>query len=1056
MLALVLACSIGAGGVRAQSNDEYQFNIQQVDDGTSYGTIIGSNDPVPILTMDCLAANGYGQWTLSTIVGAGTVGSLSGSSMYPAGWYLLENALRKPSLTFNSYPNEPGCIPPGVVQNGSFTATPNGPKNTANLDGWVNYIWPTSGGSSFEIQDFSSSDIDLSGSFCTNPTINKMNVITANSINANSISVSSEAVVTESDFRDEFDVASDAHFLYIVWASGTSPKQIWAMAVPLGSSTPAIGPLVVGVGKFPTVTCVERDNRGSGPYTAMFDVAYIGPGNQPADVSYTNSTPTFFFIGGFIAPYSYYDCDACSDLSTITTATHVRAVISQIAGQTSVYHGMYVIGFASLASAILPYGSWPGTEEGLFLYPQLNSISPTSAYVCDAPMIRGTYPSIIASTNGIIDEPITAFCNPYDNQNGYGYEGFHCVYREHITDVEDVNHNPLVVMQAWYNGTTYPATTTETRLVLMLQSPLGVPFWLGDPDAFVDGNPVLYVAAVNQMGIHIHWHAQDLTPGGNPSFQAHYYARDMTRTFDEPIEENTLVTDLCNVTDGYNAPNNHGGTVGAELLPGKNMLVWTDPNYGASTSNTNSGLYQPVDPTVWWTTAVPPVSPPVGTLQLGTADGNTSVKLTIGDVSIPAPGAKLTVMPNFYILFPGRSQSTAQTPSYDLSLIVNGGSTLNYYGAWGRNFAGGNPSGNPTFGATQITESRGDRSGEGLIDLEGTTENPANLIVHGGADFHIGEDAYFLSNHGLITIEMEPNIFPLLASGSTPTPCSTGNTCVSGIMTFEGQATINNSTVKSHMGAYPNTTPPTPRKPFAIIRVPGSYDGGDDGPSGEERPSSAYARDHAFSSSNTIYSNLDASGNISGLAIILFDQLPLTDGANLTFGLLNSNISGYDGYPTNSYFPYPYKDVSSTGDFFNNVEILAMNPQNTDGVSSTATNFNITGGTFSGTPIKSIDIQNDQTYVPSFTYTFPANIYEPFFWWGNILISGNTFHATGDGGSGSTGTFIHAGGLQMSEDNTDSLFQINRFIEHVLICIWLGFGAVEQHLVRTIRRVNWA
>ncbi|MFI5202303.1 MAG: hypothetical protein ACHQNE_07940, partial [Candidatus Kapaibacterium sp.] len=96
-------------GVRGQTNTEYSFGNfgfgpQSVTDGHAFNN---NGDPVPILTMDCLAANGYGQWTLS-------------SNMSTAGWYLLENALRVPCTKFVvGDPNHPGCTPPGVVANGS-------------------------------------------------------------------------------------------------------------------------------------------------------------------------------------------------------------------------------------------------------------------------------------------------------------------------------------------------------------------------------------------------------------------------------------------------------------------------------------------------------------------------------------------------------------------------------------------------------------------------------------------------------------------------------------------------------------------------------------------------------------------------------------------------------------------------------------------------------------------------------------------------------------------------------------------------------------------------
>ena len=93
MLAILTAFQINLSGAHAQSNTEYSFQQQSLLDGTSYGSPTPNNDPVPVLSMDCLAAKGFRQWTLSSTAGLGT----SGSTLFPLdSWYLLENALREP------------------------------------------------------------------------------------------------------------------------------------------------------------------------------------------------------------------------------------------------------------------------------------------------------------------------------------------------------------------------------------------------------------------------------------------------------------------------------------------------------------------------------------------------------------------------------------------------------------------------------------------------------------------------------------------------------------------------------------------------------------------------------------------------------------------------------------------------------------------------------------------------------------------------------------------------------------------------------------------------
>jgi hypothetical protein len=1010
--------SLMPAGLRAQTPDsEYNFNVQSLVDGTSYGVYGGGSiingDPVPILSMDCVAANGYGQWTLSSHAGT--------HSQFPSGWYLLENALRKPSSGYNSdtSQHEPGCIPPGVVQYGALAGSiyPKEPKGAANLDTWINYMWPDSTDrSKFIVQFFDSSDIDLSAKFCTNPTVGKMNVVTASAIHSDSISTMDDSghvhnIDTESDYRDEFDDVSDARFHYYVWASNVNPvnpgmKEIWAMVTPLGSSTPTIMPFFVGDGKFPTVSCDARNNRSG--TTPKFDVAYINPSGQPVDISYTNSTPKPFLLNPeFIPPYGYFTCDPPLGFPpcpppTITSVTHVRAIVSEIAGQTTVYHGLYLIGYTNPGNTAAETWPNPSTTEGLFLYPHLDTGISTSPNLCDGPplpgpssTVLGASPGLIASIVGVVDEPITAICDPYDNQNRPGYEGFHVVYRINALDMTDTVREPLIIMKAWYNGSTYPDTTPEdsrlmlTTLVEAFDSFGPVAVW---PPPVNHG----YVAAVNQMGIHVHWRTGTLGTG------THYYARDMKRTFNEPIEENTIVTDLCMVTDGSATGANHGGTVGAELLPGKKMLIYTDPNYAANAASTNSGLYQPADPNVWWQDIATLPYPPVGTLELKGASIHdsleTNVKLSIGDPDSANQGATLTVMPNFYILFPPFSQANGQ------SVVVYGGDTLNYYGLWGRRSSysipvfGGVPQywNNLSFGAAQsATQYQGEKDGEGLIDLEGTSSsNLANLIIHGGANFQIGEDAYFNSTFGNIQIKNEDNIFPLLDSGSNPS--------ASGIMTLEGQATIDSSKVTAYTGAY-NFLIPQPSY-YAVIHAPASYQGDPEG-YGIPGPSNAYARTHALNSFHTTYTDLDSNGlaDNQALAVILFDQSPLSD--------TNGVKDGYQIGFTGPYYPYPDGDVSFSDDTFNNVEITAIDPQNTD--PTPMTNFNVTNSAFNGIPVQSIDIEHTD-----FRDVLP--------WWGNINISGNTFNGYANPDrEEAEGYFVYGLDLEASMDNTDSLFKLN-------------------------------
>jgi hypothetical protein len=61
-LTILLAGAPHGGMLHAQSNAEYNFRQQNVVDGARYN----STDPQADLTVECLAANGYGQWTKSS------------------------------------------------------------------------------------------------------------------------------------------------------------------------------------------------------------------------------------------------------------------------------------------------------------------------------------------------------------------------------------------------------------------------------------------------------------------------------------------------------------------------------------------------------------------------------------------------------------------------------------------------------------------------------------------------------------------------------------------------------------------------------------------------------------------------------------------------------------------------------------------------------------------------------------------------------------------------------------------------------------------------------
>ena len=459
------------------------------------------------------------------------------------------------------------------------------------------------------------------------------------------------------------------------------------------------------------------------------------------------------------------------------------------------------------------------------------------------------------------------------------------------------------------------------------------------PDEPASSPNLGYVAAINQMGIHLHWRSGETGSG------AHTYARDLNRKFDEPIEENTIVTNTCQIADGTS----HGGTAGAKLVNGKNMLIWTDPNYGADATipdGFQDGTYQPSELNLR----------PAGTLEL-----SGSVKLNVGDGNNPS---MLTVMPNFYILFEPESQLDGE------SVTINPGSTLNYYGRWQaiQELLTGPGLYGKVYGAAQMTTFPGVRVGEGLIDLEGASDgsNNANLIVHAGADFHIGYNGYFTSNYGTINILHEDNIFPLLTSGH--------NGAANGLLTFEGQATLNNTKVQAHTGPYDFgiNAGSTSWNNYVVIHVPGSYFGGSSGTPSYEIGAAGYSRPNgAFTSTNTSYIDYDPGTTTQdplGLAVIQFDQNPAVD----------PDVS--------TAWYYPYLHVSSNNDVFLNFSIEVTDPQTTDAnpeISITNDNFDLTDDGYNLTANKSLS----QDYIK----ILKEDAEQAYSGYGYIYLNGNFF-----------------------------------------------------------------
>ncbi|MEP7234944.1 MAG: hypothetical protein ABI778_06580 [Ignavibacteriota bacterium] len=761
-----------------QSNSEYHISQYHVDNGARYSTS-SPEDPAIDLTMECLAANGYGQWTISTATGGhesisgqdwifspnqiGTTWDFSNST-HRKGWFLLGNFIGKPSQgidpsSHTATSSHPGCQSPGIVSGGEFnTSFPaNTPKVTANLTGQVRYVWPDAGRTNFIIQgldDASTSsspqiNIDLNG--LPNPIVKRQIIKSLISTISTSISTNNgsgnKAVTTSGLSQDQYDIACDKAFIYIVWTrhnSGSGKDEIYATAVDIntGSTSGGVGTFQIdanGSTDFnrPTIAADPRYDGTSGP---QFDIAYIsstsatngtvivknfaGTGTTPAHTESLSKTLTDPFT---------------TSAFTYTGAGHARILVSSGASSTS--HSVYVLDNFNTSSLI---------DDDLILYRNLNWSTDVATYV-DGKHNAGSYPSpfpIVSvtpayslTTSGILDNPIVAYANPYDaqNTNASTYDQFHCVYQPVYLSSGGPTKMPIQIVRGYDNGfgpVGPPPLTTDTRLLL------------SQDNGGLQLDPASYVAAINQMGGHIHW-----ISGTSP--KTHFYARDI-RSFDEPIEENTLVTNNCYIDDGSSSGKNHGGTVGAEILDGKRLTIWTDPNYGAADGgSTDKGMY--------W-------QYPAAT----TATGFWGEALNVGSLSFNAAGLALTVGNN--------STTTAALTTvpvcniaksgYDAAITINAGSKWDYYGSSVR--------------ADWAVDTWKDLT----INLNGPSTGPVtpNLNIHAGAVFW--ECPSLNLDHARVDILFDANISPINSSA---------NSSVTGLLRTGTVATITNSNINSFL-----------------------------------------------------------------------------------------------------------------------------------------------------------------------------------------------------------------------------------------------------------------
>jgi hypothetical protein len=551
-LASVTLFFAGLSGLRAQ----VAYHFQLPDD---IPPVVSTEPGYDILTMDCLAANGYGQWTSSS--------STTNENQAPS-CFLLTNKLNDMPYPVSIYWDNAQT---GVLAAKPFTyngtdsyPTADVMKVAANLKGNVRYVWIDNNGvhgrNSFYVEGFDpgSSGIDISFSRLPgNDSIVQPAKATGVSV---PLAVGHQLVSTtaEPNPLDRVDAAIDASYLYIVWEEDSSGVfSIWGAVVKLSNdsvvmSATKITPLSGSgsAGRRPTVA-VDIRNSGS---IAPFDVAYLDPTipSITGNVWWTEYNGT-----GFTTPTAI--TKIYSGVYAWISPTHARIVVASEYGVTPIItnqRAVYVIAGTSCITG------GPSCHTHLFLdFIKLGTpISPCE--YCDG-VLNGARPSgcpVAAGENfNVEDNPIWAFGNPYEGSNsnspGLDFTEFHALYQLDRTGYGIVDSNkPLMIIPG--SNVTHGFCVNGN----------GSSAFYNDPT--VNGLGITdYCGAVNQMGVHVHWIID--SSGTN----VHYYRRDK-REFDQSIEENTLMVDECDVGNAESGVGSSTDTLLSNLI----LTLYTDPS----------------------------------------------------------------------------------------------------------------------------------------------------------------------------------------------------------------------------------------------------------------------------------------------------------------------------------------------------------------------------------------------------------------------------------------------------------------------------------------------
>ncbi|HET9136728.1 MAG TPA: hypothetical protein VFO76_08825, partial [Candidatus Kapabacteria bacterium] len=539
----------------------------------------------------CLASNGYGNWLAEANKNT---------------FYLWGDTTRDESASATP------PIPSGKIFSGNLSAEinkiPTEVKVTTNLVGNTIYVWPTTtdnattNRTTFEVRILGDNrngsaiaqqiDINYTGIPNTSgsrdaikstittvsPSIPTFTGITPISPVIQATNVSGGSI--EADWHDTYDVCCDGVHLYIVWETyvgSLSANFVFVTAVNISDGSVVSGfPKQVGTtGVRPTITCDVR-NQTSSNLTYLISLITSSDAIQ---LWWDN-----VLLGTPLTLTKLFDAPVTNTPTNYQFIKHVKPVFGSVNGTSVGVQGVYAIvnGASNLSAA---------TGDDIIFHKVTGNFSSGftstgNAFYVDGMQI-GNHTHVDASTTTthfcpVINQYIQAFANPYDGRATSNYDEFHCLYQ---LDLGSPFSGPPA--STWNTSSQFPlliagghGTGMQTKIVSEDMTGTTFNSFLSSPTAA--SLPNHYLASVNQMGIHVFWEGE-----GTPS-NRWFYSRDQ-RSFDEDIEENTLLTYYNEVRDG----SSHGGTVGATLQPSRILTMWTDPNL-----NNGSGTFPTYSPSV--------------------------------------------------------------------------------------------------------------------------------------------------------------------------------------------------------------------------------------------------------------------------------------------------------------------------------------------------------------------------------------------------------------------------------------------------------------------------